>query len=161
LATWNATAGTWDGTGRDERAMLSAGRTFTAGANIQITESGNNVTIAQITSNSQVTGGSGNPTGSSNPLDMTEFNRTIVFGELGWLTPAPYGTSSACIGTGVYTGAAGEVPAPGWLTYNNSPCVLTYPGDSGPHPFSDFLSGNNPLAYTLKARFQAGNGNTP
>jgi hypothetical protein len=161
LATWNTTSGTWDPAGTDERAILSAGKTFTAGTNIQITESGDNVTIAQITSNSQVTSGSGSATGSYNPLDMTEFDRTIVFGEFGWLTPAPYGYSAACIGTGMTAGAAGEVPAPNWLSYNNAPCVLSYPGTSGPHPFADFLSGNSPLAYTLKARFAGGTGNTP
>jgi hypothetical protein len=46
LAFWHATAGVWDLAGTDTRAVLSTARTFTAGPNITITESGTNVTIA-------------------------------------------------------------------------------------------------------------------
>lgn len=45
LATWTALWGTWS-TGNDERAILSAGRKFTAGPNVTIAESGSYVTIS-------------------------------------------------------------------------------------------------------------------
>lgn len=156
LATWNATSGTWDPTGADFRSILSGGRTFTAGQNIQITESGDNVVIAQITSNSQVS--SGTSLAPYNPLDMTEFDRMIVFGEWSYATPAPFGYSSRCIGGGNVPGGPGEVTGPDWLG-PGGPCVLYYPASiGGPHPFSDFLSGSSPLAYTLEARFVGGSG---
>jgi hypothetical protein len=46
LAFWHATASVWDLAGTDARAVLSTARTFTAGPNITITETGSNVTIA-------------------------------------------------------------------------------------------------------------------
>ena len=153
LATWNATSGTWDATGTDERTILSGGRTFTAGPNIQLTESGDNVTITAVISNSQTSGGG--PVNPYNPLDMTEFDRTIVFADYGTTLPAPFDPSASCIGLGVRPGVAGETTGPQWLAANN-PCVLFYPGGNGGHPFIDFISGLTPLAYTLSARFAGG-----
>jgi hypothetical protein len=46
LGTWTATSGVWDQTGTDNRAILTAGRSFTAGPNVSISEAGSNVTIA-------------------------------------------------------------------------------------------------------------------
>jgi len=46
LGSWNATGGAWDPAGIDSRAVLSAGRSFTAGPNISITQSGGNVAIS-------------------------------------------------------------------------------------------------------------------
>jgi hypothetical protein len=46
LANWTATSGVWDMTGTDARAILTAGRSFTAGPNVSITEAGSNVTIS-------------------------------------------------------------------------------------------------------------------
>lgn len=45
LATWTGASGGWV-TGTDERAILSAGRTFTAGPNVTLAEAGSNVTIS-------------------------------------------------------------------------------------------------------------------
>jgi hypothetical protein len=159
LATWNATSGNWDATGTDERTILSGGRTFTAGPNIQLTESGDNVTITAVITNSQTSGGGS--TNPYNPLDMTEFDRTIVFAEYGYSSPAPFGNSGGCVGIGTRAGVAGEVTGPNWLGSGN-PCVLYYPpAQGGAHPFVDFLSGSDPLAYTLSARFAGGTGSTP
>jgi hypothetical protein len=158
LATWNATSGVWDSTGTDQRATLSGGRTFTAGPNIQITESGDNVTIAAITSSSQV-GGSGTPLTAYSPIDMTQFNRTIIFADYGWQPYAPFGNSRYCIGAGARSGAPGEATGPLWFG-NGNPCALYYPAGGAVHPFSDFLSGTAPLAYTLVARFAGGNAGT-
>jgi hypothetical protein len=155
LAVWNATSGTWDPIGTDERTILTGGRTFSAGQNIQLTQSGDNVLIAAVTSSSQVSG-SGGPIAAYNPLDMTQFNADIVFGDYGWIYQSPFGESPNCAGTGTRTGVAGEVSAPYWLGGNNNPCVLFYPGGGGGHPFTDFLSGATPLAYTLEVRFAAG-----
>jgi hypothetical protein len=46
LGSWNASAAAWDPTGIDSRAVLSAGRSFTAGPNITISQSGGNVAIS-------------------------------------------------------------------------------------------------------------------
>jgi len=158
LATWNATSGTWDPAGTDERAVLTGGRTITAGANIQLTESGDNVTIAAVLGTPEVSG-SGSGSGTYNPLDMTEFDRTIVFGEYGYNTYAPYSPSASCVGIGASAGVGGETVGSTWLAPGN-PCVLYYPGGAGGHPFVDFISGSTPLAYTLKARVAAGSGST-
>ena len=158
LAVWNVTSGTWDPTGTDERTILTGGRTFTAGPNIQLTQSGDNVVIAAITSTSQVSGGT--PVAAYNPLDMTEFDRTIVFADWGWQSYAPIGFSRFCIGIGAKPGVAGETTAPTWFGSNN-PCVIYYPGGGAPRPFVDFLSGATPLAYTLEARFAGGGNSTP
>lgn len=46
LATWNATNGTWDAAGADQRAALSLGASLAAGANITLTEGSGTITIA-------------------------------------------------------------------------------------------------------------------
>ncbi len=157
LATWNATSGVWDPTGSDARTILSGGRTFTAGPNIQLTETGDNVTITALISTPLSSGGSGS-SGLYNPTDMTEFDRTIVFADWGFNT-APFGYSGGCVGLGVRPGVAGETTPPSWLGSGN-PCVLFYPAGGSGHPFVDFLSGSTPLASTLAARFAGGTGGT-
>jgi hypothetical protein len=46
LFSWTATLGTWDATGVDQRATLSAGQRLTAGSNITLTETGSMVSIS-------------------------------------------------------------------------------------------------------------------
>jgi hypothetical protein len=46
LAFWHATATAWDASGTDTRALLSTAKRLSAGANISLTETGTNVTIA-------------------------------------------------------------------------------------------------------------------
>jgi hypothetical protein len=46
LATWNSTNGVWDSVGTDSRAILSAGPSFAAGPNVNISQAGTLVTIS-------------------------------------------------------------------------------------------------------------------
>ena len=46
LATWNSTGGAWDAVGTDLRALLSAGPSFNAGTNVNISQAGGQVTIS-------------------------------------------------------------------------------------------------------------------
>ena len=159
LAIWNATSGIWDPTGTDERAVLSGGRKITAGSNIIITESGNDVTISATVANPADSSGSGTTTppatGSGyDPLKMSDFDRSYVFAEFGFNGGAPWGFGAACGGHNGTDGVNGEIGGLGWSASNGN-CFVFYP--SGGIPVLDFLSGSSPLAYRLVARYSRGN----
>jgi hypothetical protein len=144
LATWNATLGAWDSTGTILGTAVSAGRNFTAGQNVTLTQSGSNVTIAA--------------NDGFNPLDMTAFNRTYVFAEGGTSASAPWSVTSAnCASSAGTAGVAGEPASVGWGASSN-PCFVYYPGSSGSGAFAivDFVSGSNPKNYTLTGRYARG-----
>jgi hypothetical protein len=90
LATWQASSGTWNVTGYDQRAVMGRERRLVAGANISLTEANDTVTVAAAVS-------------SFDPMDMTH---DIVIdkpgSDLSATTPAGYATVT--IGTGPCTG---------------------------------------------------------
>jgi hypothetical protein len=141
LMTWNVTGGIWDAAGTDLRALLSAGRNFTAGSNVTITQSGSNVTIAANT---------------YSPSDLTSFDRTLVFADYGYSAAAPWGQSAGCASAAGVKGALGEPASLGWNA-GASPCIIYYPnGGGGSFPFPDFLSGSSPVNFNLQARYARG-----
>jgi hypothetical protein len=160
LAVWNATAGTWDPTGTDDRALLSGGRTVTAGENIIITESGNNITIAATVANpadapAAPTSGSTSGSGTAyDPTNMTVIDRDYVFAEFGVTGGAPWGYTGGTCGIDIATpGTAGEPAGLGWLATGDA-CIVFYPGASGGYlPMKDFISGSAPLTWSLKGRY--------
>lgn len=162
LAIWNATSGIWDPTGTDERAVLSGGRTITAGSNIIITESGNQVTISATVANPADSPSSGTTappaTGSGyDPLKISDFDRSYVFSEFGYSGAVPWAFGSACGGSPGTPGARGEIRGLGW-TVGNGSCFVYYAGGGGiPYPIADFLSGSSPLTSALVVRYSRGN----
>jgi len=151
LMTWNATLGTWDAAGTEQRAILSAGRSFSAGSNVTLTQTGNNVTISASGS------GSG---GGSSAVDMTVFDKTHIFAEFGFSGAAPWAyTGASCLGAVGTAGVSGEPVGLGF-TASNAACFVYYPGAAGLSlPFVDFASGSAPAFHTLIGRYSRGNSN--
>src|SRR5260370_29045258 len=128
---------------------VSAGRTFTAGQNVMLVQSGSNVTISAIAQNT-----------GYNPLDMTMFDRTYIFAEAGTSEIAPWSVITAnCVSGAGTAGVAGEPGSVGWGASRNA-CFVYYPGANGSGAFAiaDFLSGLTPKTYTLTARYARGHG---
>jgi len=165
LETWNATNGTWDSTGSNDVALLSAQSALNAGSNVTITQTGPNVTIAASGvsgSGSGSGGGSGGPTGTYfNPTDPTQWYRNHLTLVNGFSNADGWGYSGTCsVGTG--SGATGysmeSIVATTWgrSTAPGNVCFFYFPSSTnsvyGGGTY-DYWSGNNPAQLWVSATY--------
>jgi hypothetical protein len=102
LSVWNATNGTFDATGTDNRSTLATGPVISAGSNISITETPGSITISAVDA-SGLSGGSGGGTGGGSGGGVTvagtgselQFNN---FGSLGAVTGSSVSGATALLG---------------------------------------------------------------
>ena len=166
LGAWNATNGSWDASGTNSTATLSAGPAVLGGSNISVTQTGSNVTISYTGIDGSGTAPS--PIGTFNPVDATQFyvNHLALStgfnrGAEGWdysdacgngsPPPGPALTTASVVGA-VWGQAAGA----------GTTCVFYFPGIHGTGAAGatyDYWSGSAPANLWTSTVYQSGDAN--
>jgi hypothetical protein len=106
LSVWNATNGTFDGTGTDSRSVLASAPVIAAGSNVAITQTAGSITISAVDASGLSGGSGGGSGGSSGGSGVTvagtgselQYNN---FGSLGAVTGSSVAGSTVLLGGAV------------------------------------------------------------